>query len=287
MTTLNQTIEVHEESSTNTVWLYMHGARAQEISGGRHCFTQDMLTDVRSYTRGMVERMEQREGHPNQGLLPHLVMASKADVFNQGGDLDFFADCIENRRREELLHYARDCVRGVHDSYTGFGVGMKTIALVQGAALGGGFEAALGCQTIVAERGVEMGLPEVLFDLFPGMGAYSFLSRRVPPRVAEDIILSGNIYKSEQLHRMGVVDVLAEPGEGEAVVRNLIEKNQKIPNAIRAMQQVRNVGQDVSLDELMRITEVWVETALALPLKSLRTMRRLAGAQRRRKPRLG
>ena len=119
------------------------------------------------------------------------------------------------------------------------------------------------------------------------MGAYSFLSRRVPPRVAEDIILSGNIYKSEQLHQMGVIDVLAERGEGETVVRGLIEKNQKIPNAIRAMQQVRNVGQDVSLDELMRITEVWVETALALPLKSIRTMRRLAGAQRRRKPRLG
>ena len=170
MTTLNQTIEVHEESSTNTVWLYMHGARAQEISGGRHCFTQDMLTDVRSYTRGMVERMEQREGHPNQGLLPHLVMASKADVFNQGGDLDFFADCIENRRREELLHYARDCVRGVHDSYTGFGVGMKTIALVQGAALGGGFEAALGSDHRGRARGGN-GLAGSALRLVPRHGS--------------------------------------------------------------------------------------------------------------------
>src|SRR3546814_13167359 len=59
------------------------------------------------------------------------------------------------------------------------------VALVDGDALGGGFELALACQTIVAESGVQMGFPEVLFGLFPGMGAYSLLSQRGSPKVAE------------------------------------------------------------------------------------------------------
>ena len=77
--------------------------------------------------------------------------------------------------------------------------GAHSIALVQGDALGGGFEAALSCHTIVAEEGVQMGLPEVLFDLFPGMGAYSFLCKRIAPRMAEKLMLEGSVYTSEEL----------------------------------------------------------------------------------------
>ena len=57
-----------------------------------------------------------------------------------------------------------------------------------------------------------MGLPEVLFDLFPGMGAYSFLCKRVSPQQAEKLMLEGNIFTSEEMHRMGVVDVLVPQG---------------------------------------------------------------------------
>ena len=91
---------------------------------------------------------------------------------------------------------ARHCVDGVHHLHTGLGGDVRTIALVQGDALGGGMELALACHHIVAEEGVEMGLPEVLFGLFPGMGAYSFLSRRVSPQMAERIILEGRLYKA-------------------------------------------------------------------------------------------
>jgi DSF synthase len=52
-----------------------------------------------------------------------------------------------------------------------------TVGLVQGAALGGGFEALLSFDYVVAERDATFGLPEILFGLFPGMGAHSLLSR--------------------------------------------------------------------------------------------------------------
>jgi DSF synthase len=212
-----------------------------------------------------------------------VVLASDAPVFNLGGDLDLFARLIRARDRQHLMAYARSCVEGVYAFHAGLDVGLHSVALVQGDALGGGFEAALSCNTIVAETGVGMGLPEVLFDLFPGMGAYSFLSRRVGPTQAERMMLSGNIYSSEELYKLGVVDVLAPKGEGAAAVEDVIRRNRRIPHARRAMQRVAQVGgSPITLDELMRITEIWVDTAMRLGEKSLRTMERLVRAQTKR-----
>jgi DSF synthase len=141
---------------------------------------------------------------------------------------------------------------------------------------------ALSCHTIVAEEGVGMGLPEVLFGLFPGMGAYNFLCRRVSPQMAERIILEGRVYSSEEMYAMGVVDILVPKGQGELAVRNLIKQQQRIPHSCLAMNAVRQISQTVSYQELLDITKVWVETALALGDKSLRTMDRLVKAQTRR-----
>ena len=63
----------------------------------------------------------------------------------------------------------------------------------------------------------------------------------------------------------------------------MIRRNRRIPHARRAMQQVAQVGgSPITLDELMRITEIWVDTAMRLGEKSLRTMERLVRAQTKR-----
>jgi DSF synthase len=216
------------------------------------------------------------------GNLRHVVIASDAPAFNLGGDLELFARLIRDGNREQLLAYARRCVDGVHHIHSGLGGDVRTIALVQGDALGGGMELALSCHTIVAEEGCGMGLPEVLFGLFPGMGAYSFLCKRVSPQMAEKMILSGEIYSTEELHRVGVVDILAKKGEGAMAVQDLIRSQQRSPHSHLALNQVRQIAQPVGYDELMGITEVWVDSALALGDRSLKTMDRIVRAQERR-----
>jgi DSF synthase len=216
------------------------------------------------------------------GVLRHAVIASDAPAFNLGGDLELFARLIRENNREQLLSYARRCVDGVHHIHSGLGGDVRTIALVQGDALGGGMELALSCHTIVAEEGVGMGLPEVLFGLFPGMGAYSFLCKRVTPQLAEKMILSGTIYTSDELYKMGVVDILVPKGEGEGAVQELIVRQQRSPHSHLALNQARQIAQPVGYDELMGITEVWVDTALALGDRSLKTMDRIVRAQERR-----
>lgn len=277
------TLRTTEDAARGVHWCHMHADLGAQP--GRACFKPALVDEILSYQQSLANRLR-TECDGRQGL-SHVVLASDSDVFNLGGDLELFCRAIRNGDRSTLLSYARQCVRGVHAFNVGLGVGMHSIALVQGDALGGGFEAALSCHTIVAEEGVTMGLPEVLFDLFPGMGAYSFLCKRVSPHLAERIMLEGNVFDSSELHRMGLVDVLVPRGEGVKAVEDVIRANRRIPHARAAMHRVRAMSQPVTIEELMTITEVWVDTAMQLGEKSLRTMERLVRAQYRRQASAG
>src|SRR5688500_1945010 len=269
------TMRVESDPSGSAHWLYMHSDIAR---GVRPCFRTALMDDMWSFLTSITLREAQRK----PGHLRHVVLASDADAFNLGGDLELFSRLIRDGNREQLLAYARRCIDGVYHLHASLGGDVRTIALVQGDALGGGMELALACQTIVAEEGVGMGLPEVLFGLFPGMGAYSFLCKRVPPHLAEKIILEGNVLSSDELYRLGIVDILVPKGEGEAAVQELIRQQQRAPHAHLALNAVRAIAQPVGYDELMGITEVWVDSALALGDRSLRTMDRIVRAQSRR-----
>jgi DSF synthase len=278
------TLRITHDPSNASHWCHMHASQAFSDAAYRPCFSPRLLRELRLFAREAIEGC-QAASAAAEGPAPalsHIVIGSDAHVFNLGGDLDLFAGLIRQRDRDGLLRYATECVDSIHLLHTRLHPDAHTVALVQGDALGGGFEAALSCQTIVAEEGVGMGLPEVLFGLFPGMGAYSFLCKRVTARQAEKMILSGEVYSSEEMYRLGVVDVLVPKGQGESAVQDLIRQHQRAPHSHLAMNAVRKIGQPVSYEELMGITEVWVDTALALGEKSLRTMERIVRAQARR-----
>ncbi|EMI50200.1 enoyl-CoA hydratase [Stenotrophomonas maltophilia AU12-09] len=269
------TIRTEDSADGAAHWLFMH---ADAATGIRPCCRKDMLDEMWSYMAAITRSPAER----HSGTLRHFVLASDAVAYNLGGDLDLFTRLIREGNRDLLLNYAQRCVEGVHHLHTGFGGDVRSIALIQGDALGGGLEMALACHTIVAEEGSGVGLPEVLFGLFPGMGAYSFLCRRVSPHLAEKIILDGRVYSAEEMHAMGVVDVLVKKGEGRAAVEELIRQQQRTPQSYLAMNAARSIAQPVSYDELLEITKVWVDSALALGDRSLRTMDRLIKAQTRR-----
>ena len=126
-----------------------------------------------------------------------------------------------------------------------------------------------------------MGLPEVLFNLFPGMGAYSLLGRRIGGKRAEDFILSGRIYTAEELHEIGLVDVVAEDGQGEAALYEYIKKQGRRKNSLNALAQVRQRCNPISYESLIDVTKIWVDAAFRLEDKDLRMMERLVRAQQK------
>jgi DSF synthase len=255
-------------------WCFMKPAR-------RPSFTRELLTDLADMQLLISALLA---ANPKDAPAPfdYFVLGSRSQgVFNLGGDLTLFAEKIRQGKREELRHYAHACVTSGYANYTGYGQGVMTIALIQGDALGGGLEAALSCDMLFAERHAKFGLPEIVFNLFPGMGAYTFLSRRVGMLKAEEIIMSGRIYTAEEMHSLGVVDVLVESGDGERAVREHIARNRSRQLAQSAIYKVRRRVNPVSLEELRDVTDLWVETALKLPEQDLNKMLRIAAAQDR------
>ena len=200
-------------------------------------------------------------------------------VFSLGGDLDLFVRCIKSGDREKLSNYMRLSIEVLYGTHTNMDVPLTTIALIRGNALGAGFEGALSCDYIVAEKNVQLGFPEVLFNMFPGMGAYSFLSRRIRPVEVERMILSGRIYTAEELFDMGVIDHLAEEGKGVESAREFIRLHKKNNNTRRSLLRIRNRISPVTLEELLDIGEIWVEAAMGLSSRELKIMERLIRSQ--------
>lgn len=246
------------------------------------CFNKVLLKELRQYHESMeyCDGMVWKNGEFHS--VNYLVYGSSVPgVFNLGGQLSLFRELIRRRDRQSLEQYARMCIDAMDSRLRHCGLSAITISLVQGDALGGGFEAALTSDVIIAERGCKMGFPEILFNLFPGMGAYSFLARKVGPALAEKMVLSGKLYSAEDLFAMGVVDVLADEGEGEEAVYEYIRKQERRSNGYMAVQKVKHRYNPVSYQELMDITSIWVDAALQLTEKDLKVMERFVRSQQK------
>jgi DSF synthase len=213
----------------------------------------------------------------NRDKLRFFVIASQVPgIFNVGGDLDLLLKLVRANDREGLYNYAKSSIDAL---YTGYHLPVTTISLVQGDAFGGGFEGALVSRVLIAERQVQMGLPETLFNFFPGMGAYSLLARKIGQARAEQMILSGRTYTAPELHEMGVVDILAENGEGEKAVSAYIRKQSRANNSYQAIHKVRRIIHPLQYDELLQVAKVWLDAAMRLSERDLRVMERIAQSQ--------
>jgi DSF synthase len=268
-------LDVVFDPGDRIVWQYMRPAE-------RPSFTHGLLRDMNMVADAVQGAFERSDPH-GQKPVQFIVTDSKLPgIFNLGGDLRLFLRLIENRDRDGLRRYAHACARGQHRLHSSFDVPVCMIALVAGDALGGGFEAALAHDLVIAERHAQFGLPEVLFNLFPGMGAFSFLSRRIGGVAAERMILSGKVYSADELHSMGVIDQVVDAGHGPDAVRDYARDFARNRLSRQAMLRTRKICAAVSIEELIDVSDVWVDTALQLGPGDLRRMTHLAKAQDRR-----
>lgn len=246
----------------------------------RPCFNPDLLHDLHLYT-GMLDKCQGVIACQGESVtLDYAVLASATPgVFNLGGDLNLFMQLINARDRAALLRYGLACIDVIYRNYVSYDQPLTTISLVQGECLGGGFEAALSSDLIIAERQARFGFPEILFNLFPGMGAYSFLLRRVGRPLTEQLLSSGKIYTAEEMQALGVVDQVVDTGCGEATIDRLIQERRRNRNGLSAIATARRMAQKLDYQELVDIVTVWVDSALRLTPRDLKLMQRLVARQ--------
>jgi DSF synthase len=265
------------EPSIETVWGYMNPK-------GTPCFNLGLLKDIHAHDRALQEAGGRVDIEGISHPVRYYVGASRIpQVYNLGGDLALFVLLIKARDRDALSHYARMCLDNLHPRIENYGCPtLTTISMVQGDALGGGFECALTSDVIIAEESAQMGFPEIVFNLFPGMGAYSLLARRIGVRETEQLLLSGRMLPARRLHEMGIVDVLARDGEGETAVRAWIQGNARRRNGSQGIYLARRLVNPITRAELDAVADAWVDAALRLSDRDLKMMGFLVRAQLRR-----
>ena len=241
------------EPASGTLWGYMQ-------QRGNPCFNLGLLKEIRTVGGELTANGGHIEFEGAMHKVNTYVGASRnPGVYSLGGDLALFLLLIRSRDRDALAHYARLCIDNVHAQLEHYQCPtLTTVSLVQGEALGGGFEMALCSDVLIAEESAMLGLPEILFNLFPGMGAYSLIARRATP---------------------GIVDVLARDGQGEATTQEWIARNARRRSGHQAVMRVRQHVNPITRAELDAIVDVWVDCALRLEDRDLRMMGRVVRAQ--------
>jgi len=105
---------------------------------------------------------------------------------------------------------------------------IPTIAAISGYALGGGFELALMCDMLVADKSAVFGFPEITLGLMPGLGGTQKLPRLMNSKIAFKKILLGESFNAEDALRYGLIDEIAEPNALQKAI-NISEKVAKLP----------------------------------------------------------
>ena len=269
-----QELDVSLDPQTRALWCFMRPMRAPSITP---TILHDFLDLHAGITSGSLLK-----AYGNMPLEYYIQGSRIPGIYNLGGDLAFMVECVRVGDREALRKYAYDCVQVVFNIFTGFDRDIVSIAVIEGDALGGGFEAALCCNFIVAERRARFGFPEILFNCFPGMGAYSFLSRRIGPKLAAEMMQNGKIYSAAEMYEMGIVNHLADDGCGKEAAVNYIKADAPSYEMRNTMCRIRQRVSPIQLDELRDITDLWVETTLRLSPSDLSKMQRFVLAQQRR-----
>jgi enoyl-CoA hydratase len=125
------------------------------------------------------------------------------------------------------------------------------IAAIEGFAVAGGMEIALGCDLIVAAQGAKLGIPEAKRSLVAAGGALLRLPRRMPYHVVMELALTGELLPAERFHEFGVVNRIVEPGQA---VQGALELAGKVaangPLALIASKQILQEQSDWSTAEM-------------------------------------
>lgn len=269
-------LDIRFEAAERSVWVRMQPQ-------GRPCMTPSLLNEfVRA--QQMISSLAHagyESKDPNR-LAYQVLTSATPGVFCVGGDLAYFLSLMDRGDREGLDAYARHCIDVMHRSATGYNLPFTTIALVQGQALGGGFEAALASTVLIAEEGATFGFPETLFGMFPGMGALSLLTRRISPGLARRIIASSRTYSARELYDLGVVDIVVPDGAGERAVHDFIAERRNRETGFHALDQAVARVSPLSYSEMVDVVGIWVDTAMSLSARNRRLMAYLVAAQERR-----
>jgi cyclohexa-1,5-dienecarbonyl-CoA hydratase len=180
-----------------------------------------------------------------------LIITSTGDrAFSAGASVQ---DHLGDRVATMLARF-HDCFRIIGR------LDIVTVALVRGAALGGGCELALACDFILASARARFGQPEINLGVFPPVAAYQ-LSRQIPPRKGLELLLGGEPIDAATAERLGLVNAVFAESDFDARCESWLQRLYKqSASSLRFAKKAFRLAQNGDFDDrLARVERLYLE----------------------------
>ncbi len=179
-----------------------------------------------------VEALNAAETNPD---IRSVILTGEGSVFSAGGNLQR----LQNNRQKPPEFQAQS-IEGLHSWIEAIRTFPKpVIAAVEGPAAGAGFSLALACDLIVSAVNSVFVMAYSSIALSPDGGGSWSLSRLMPRQLATELLMCGERIGAEQLHQMGIVNRLTEPGHAlEQALQWAAQLNERAPNALSSVKEL-------------------------------------------------
>jgi enoyl-CoA hydratase len=145
-----------------------------------------------------------------------IVYSEMKPGFCAGADLRELYQRSQTMEISEAVAGVRDFLERIHRVLNLIDASpLTTIAAVHGVTFGGGFEVALACDLIIADKMARFCFPELRLGLIPGFGGIPRLKRDLANAVVRDLLLTGRSFNATKAQQIGLVSQVV--GEGEAL----------------------------------------------------------------------
>jgi enoyl-CoA hydratase/carnithine racemase len=201
-----------------------------------------------------------------QGLVIHSLLPSG---FSAGADLRELYRGLRPLGPEERATGVRGFLERIHRVFNFIdGAPIVTVAAVHGVVFGGGFELALTCDLMVADRTARFCFPELRLGLIPGFGGIPRLKRDLGNALIRDLLFTGRSFNAKKAAEAGLVSQLVGEGQALRTARGIVAQVSKLDQATvrTAKQFIKPIPEQELKQEIAIFCELFnrplVESAL-------------------------
>ena len=187
-----------------------------------------------------------------------IIFSARSEGFCAGGDLRELFRLSQEVTVAERLSGLRNFIERIHRVMNALDeVPFTTIAAVNGLTFGGGFELALTCDLIIADKMARFCFPELRLGLIPGFGGIPRLKRDLGNAVVRDLILTGRSINAAKAQSAGIVSQVAAEGDSLRVARETAAQLKKFERntALAAKRFIKQIP----YEELRREIDIFCE----------------------------
>jgi enoyl-CoA hydratase/carnithine racemase len=214
--------------------------------------------EIGSATLDEMERF--RDSLPSLAEQAHaLIIYSELEAgFSAGADLRELYHRARGMAEADRVAGVRDFLERIHSVLNAIdALPLTTIAAVNGVTFGGGFELALVCDLIIADKMARFCFPELRLGLIPGFGGIPRLKRDIGNGVVRDLLLTGRSFNAQKALSMGIVSQIVSEGQTLRAARSTAAQVKKFDQATGAA--AKRFIKPIPYDELRQEIEIFCE----------------------------